>query len=57
MSQIQLILSSEQKFQRRIEVVRIANTLGPQQAIIKFGIPARTIGSWISRFNALGVRV
>jgi transposase InsO family protein len=55
MSQIQSLLSSEQKFQRRVEVVRIARTLGPQQALIKFGIPMRTIGSWISRFNALGV--
>ena len=55
MSQIQLVLSSEQKFQRRVEVIRIASTLGPQQALIKFGIPIRTIGSWISRFDALGV--
>ena len=55
MSQTQLILSSEQKFQRRVEVIRIASTLGPQQALIKFGIPIRTIGSWISRFNASGL--
>jgi transposase InsO family protein len=55
MSQNQSILSSEQKFQRRVEVVRVANAQGPQQALIKFGIPLRTIGSWISRFNALGI--
>ena len=34
MSQTQLILSSEQKFQRRVEVIRIASTLGPQQSLI-----------------------
>jgi transposase InsO family protein len=55
MSHNTVVLSSEQKFQRRVEVVRVANTQGPQQALIKFGIPLRTIGSWISRFDALGV--
>ncbi|MFZ9617910.1 MAG: integrase core domain-containing protein [Holophagaceae bacterium] len=55
MSQTQSLLSSEQKFQRRIEVVRVAKAQGPQQALIKFGIPLRTIGSWVSRFNASGI--
>lgn len=55
MSQNSVVLSPEQKFQRRIEVVRVAMTQGPQQALIKFGIPLRTIGSWIKRFNASGI--
>lgn len=55
MSHDTVVLSSEQKFQRRVEVVRIAKTQGPQQALIKFGIPLRTIGSWILRFNASGL--
>lgn len=56
MSQSQIILNCEQKFQRRLEVVRVAKTQGPQQALIKFGIPLRTIGSWISRFNESGTK-
>jgi transposase InsO family protein len=55
MSLDQVLLSSEQKFQRRIEVVRVAKAQGPQQALIKFGIPLRTIGSWVRRFNASGI--
>ncbi len=55
MSQSQTVFSCEQKFQRRLEVVRVATTQGPQQALIKFGVPLRTIGSWINRFNASGV--
>ena len=54
MSRRKDLLSSEQNFQRRVEVVRVAITQGPQQALIKFGIPIRTIGSWVLRFNALG---
>ena len=55
MSHDKVVLSTEQKFQRRVEVVRVALAQGPQQALIKFGIPLRTIGSWVSRFNALGI--
>lgn len=55
MSLNRVLLSSEQKFQRRIEVVRVALTQGPQQAVIKFGIPARTIGSWVYRHRASGI--
>jgi transposase InsO family protein len=55
MSRDQVLLTSEQKFQRRLEVVRVATTQGPQQAVIKFGIPIRTVGSWVSRFNASGI--
>lgn len=54
MSRRQTVCTSEQKFQRRIEVVRVAIKLGPQQALIKFGIPIRTIGSWVARFNEEG---
>lgn len=55
MSQSQTVFNCEQKFQRRVEVVRVALTQGPQQALIKFGIPARTIGSWVARFRASGI--
>jgi hypothetical protein len=55
MSRIKSVLNSDEKFQRRLEVVRIANTLGPQQALIKTGVPARTIGSWLRRFIEGGV--
>lgn len=55
MSHSQLLLGPEQKFQRRLEVVRVATIQGPQQALIKFGIPIRTIGHWVARFNALGI--
>ncbi len=51
MSQKKNILNRQQKFQRRIEVVRVALKSGPQQAVIKFGIPARTVGSWVKRFK------
>jgi len=55
MSQNHCLLSSEQKYQKRMEVVRVALLQGPQQALIKFGIPIRTIGSWISRYKKQGV--
>ena len=55
MSRNKSVLNSEEKFQKRLEVVRIANTLSPQQALIKTGVPARTIGSWLNRFNKGGV--
>jgi len=50
------VLSSEQKFQRRLEVVRIAESQSPQQALIKTGIPIRTIHSWTKKFREHGVK-
>jgi transposase InsO family protein len=55
MSLKKTVLSEKQKFHKRIEVVRIALSQGPQQALIRSGVPARTIGSWVRRFKMGGV--
>lgn len=44
-----------QKFQQRLQVVRIAMSQGTQVAAIKSGIPERTIRSWKARFRKYGV--
>ncbi len=43
-----------QKFQQRLQVVRIAMSQGTQAAAIRSGIPERTIRSWKSRFKRFG---
>ena len=55
MSQKEFYLSSDQKVQRRIAVVRLANQIGTQGAAIKTGISDRTIRSWKARFSKLGI--
>ena len=55
MSYNKVLLSSEQKFQQRIFVVRIANSQGTQAAAIKSGISERTIRSWKARFEKFGL--
>lgn len=44
-----------QKFQQRLQVVRIAMSQGTQVAAIRSGISARTIRSWKARFKKFGV--
>lgn len=44
-----------EKFQQRLEVVRIARTQGTQAAVIRSGISERTIRSWKARFEKFGV--
>jgi len=55
MSRNKSVLNPDQKFQKRLEVVRIANTQGPQQTLIKTGVPLKTINSWIRRFKKDGL--
>lgn len=55
MSHKKTVLCGEKKFQKRLEVVRIARSQGPQQALIKTGEKLRTIHSWVKRFNSRGV--
>lgn len=55
MSQKKNLLRGENKFQKRLEVVRIAQNQGPQQALLKTGEKLRTIHSWVKRFENLGV--
>jgi transposase InsO family protein len=43
------------KFQQRLQVVRIAESQGTQQAAIRSGIPERTIRSWKKRLKKFGV--
>lgn len=50
-----VILSSEQKFQRRIFVVRHVNTHGILKTSVKFGISQRTLRDWRNRFNLFGI--
>jgi transposase InsO family protein len=52
---IKAVLSSDQKFQQRVGVVRVALNQGTQVASIKFGISVRTIRSWKRRFKLFGI--
>lgn len=49
------VLSSEQKFQQKIFVVRIALTQGTQAAALRSGIAARSIRRWKARFKEFGL--
>ena len=49
------ILSPEQKFQRKQFVVRIAISQGTQQAVLRSGVPERTVRRWKARFIDLGI--
>ena len=49
------VLSSEQKFQQKLFVVRIAMTQGTQAAVLRSGVPERTVRRWKSAFKAHGV--
>jgi transposase InsO family protein len=55
MSQREIYLGSEQKFQQRVFIVRIAMNQGTQAASIRSGISARTIRSWKARFLEDGI--
>jgi transposase InsO family protein len=44
-----------EKFQQRLQVVRIATSQGTQMAALRSGISERTIRSWKARFKAFGV--
>jgi transposase len=50
-----ILLSSEQKLQRRVFIVRIALNQGTQAAVLKSGVPERTVRRWKAKFEALGV--
>lgn len=48
-------LGFEEKFQQRLQAVRIAVSQGTQMAAIRSGISQRTIRSWKARFEEFGV--
>lgn len=48
------VLSPEQKFQKKLFVVRIANSQGTQAAVLRSGVPERTVRSWKAAFNDHG---
>ena len=56
MSQGKVYLSSEEKFQKRVAIVRAAMIQGTQAAAVRFGIPERTVRSWKARFKKDGVK-
>ena len=49
------VLSSKQKFQRKLFVVRIARTQGTQAAALRSGVPDRTIRRWKAAFLKSGI--
>lgn len=49
------VLSPEQKFQRKLFVVRIAIQQGTQAASLRSGIPERSIRRWKARFKKNGL--
>ena len=49
------VLSLEQKFQRKLFVVRIAQTQGTQAAVLRSGSPERTVRRWKAAFIRAGV--
>jgi transposase len=49
------VLSPEQKFQQRIFVVRIAMSQGTQAAVLRSGIPERSVSRWKSAFERGGL--
>jgi len=50
-----VILSSDQKFQRKLFVVRIAMSQGTQAAVLRSGIPQRSVRRWKAQFKKSGV--
>jgi hypothetical protein len=48
------VLSSEQKFQQKLFVVRIAMRQGTQLAVLRSGEPERTVRRWKAKFKAGG---
>jgi transposase InsO family protein len=54
-SQSKEVLSSEQKFQRKLFVVRIALSQGTQAAVLRSGVPERTVRRWKAGFKTAGV--
>jgi transposase InsO family protein len=49
------VLSPSQKFQRKLFVVRIAQTQGTQAAVLRSGVPERTVRRWKAQFQEGGV--
>lgn len=49
------VLSSEQKFQRKVFVVRIALRQGTQAAALRSGAPERTVRRWKAAFKRQGL--
>jgi hypothetical protein len=54
-SQSKEILSSKQKFQRKLFVVRIALRQGTQSAALRSGVPERTVRRWKAKFGKNGL--
>lgn len=54
-SQSQEVLSSEQKFQRKLFVVRIALSQGTQAAVLRAGVAERTVRRWKAQFKKAGL--
>lgn len=54
MSQVKVYLNSEEKYQKRLIVVRAAMTQGTQAAAVRFGVSERTVRSWKARFRVSG---
>lgn len=50
------VLSPEQKFQRKLFVVRIALSQGTQSAVLRSGAPERTVRRWKAAFKKLGIQ-
>jgi hypothetical protein len=48
------VLSREQKFQKKLFVVRIAMTQGTQAAVLRSGVPERTVRRWKSQLQKDG---
>lgn len=49
------VVPMDQILRKKLEVVGIANRCGTQTAVIKTGIPDRTIRHWKALFNKLGI--
>jgi len=50
-----VLLNQEQKFQRKLFVVRISVSQGTQAAVLRSGVPQRTVRRWKSKFKKLGL--
>lgn len=49
------VLSLEQKFQRKLFVVRIAVSQGTQASVLRSGVPEKTVGRWKAAFKKSGI--
>lgn len=49
------VLSPEQKFQRKLFVVRIARQQGTQAAALRSGVPERSVRRWKAQFKRHGI--